>query len=180
MANGLTEREEKFLHAMLLDPTSPTECYIKAGYSHKAAKTGAHRLMKKPFIAAALAKARDERSARTNIDADKLLVQLDAEAFADIGDLFNDDDTLKPIRQWPKVWRQGLVAGIDVEELFEGRGESREKIGRVRKIKLADRTRIKELLGKHVNVQAFKEKVEHDASQSLLDVLADIHSKRRS
>ena len=70
------------------------------------------------------------------------------------------------------MWRQGLVAGIDVEELFEGRGKSREKIGRVRKIKLADRTRIKELLGKHVNVQAFKEKVEHDATERLVDLIA--------
>jgi phage terminase small subunit len=72
---------------------------------------------------------------------------------------------LKPIHDWPDIWRKGLVAGVDVEELYEGRGESREYVGRVHKVKLSDRIKRIELIGKHVMVQAFKDQI--DASGTI-------------
>lgn len=164
------ERWQKFVAAILLDPEANVErAYAKAGY--KPHQQAASRLYNRPEIQRMLAEARSERAERTKIDADKLLVQLDAEAFADMAELYDENMQLRPIKDWPLIWRQGLVAGIEVEELFEGRGAERVSIGFVRKVKLADRTRIKELLGKHVGVQAFKEKVEHEAGGSLLDLI---------
>ena len=143
--------------------------YVAAGYAPSA--SNASTMHSDPEVQAMLAEARAERAAATKIDANKLLVHLDAEAFADLADLYDDNMQLRPMKDWPLIWRQGLVAGIEVEELFEGRGADRVSIGYVRKVKLADRTRIKELLGKHVGVQAFKEKVEHEAGGSLLDLI---------
>ena len=61
---------------------------------------------------------------------------------------------------WPLIWRQGLVAGLDVETIGEG-------AGRITKIKLSDRVKRLELIGKHIDVQAFKEKIEHSGGITL-------------
>jgi hypothetical protein len=54
------------------------------------------------------------------------------EAEADLADLYDDDGNLLPIHDWPKIWRQGLVQGMDIEELFDGYAGDREQIGVVR------------------------------------------------
>ena len=64
--------------------------------------------------------------------------------------------SIKPPPEWPMVWRN-FISGIDMSELFEGRGDKREQIGILKKIKWPDKVRNLEMLGKHVNVNAFKE-----------------------
>lgn len=157
--NTLTPKQRRFVEEYLID-LNATQAAIRAGYSAATANQIGPELLAKPHIQAAIAEALAERSKRTKIDADWLLTRLADEAEADIADLYADDGTLKPVREWPLVWRKGLVAGVEVEELFEGRGEGREQVGRVRKVRLADRTKIKELIGKHVDVQAFRDRVE--------------------
>lgn len=132
---------------------------IRAGYSKRTAEAQASRLLSNVKVAAAVAAGQQARAERTQIDADWVLKRLAAEAEADLGDLYDEDGNLKPIKDWPTIWRQGLVQGIEVEELFEGKGEDREHIGRVRKIKLDNRVKRIELIGKHVQVQAFREQV---------------------
>lgn len=79
-----------------------------------------------------------------------------AEHVADLADLYGDDGQLLPVKEWPLIWRQGLVQGIEAEELtHEG-----VTMGIVRKVKLSDRVKRIELIGRHVNVQAFKEQLE--------------------
>jgi phage terminase small subunit len=80
----------------------------------------------------------------------------------------DDNGGLKPVHAWPLIWRKGLVAGVEVEDLWEGRGESREHIGRLHKVKLSDRIKRLELIGKHIDVQAFKEKIEVAGALSLV------------
>ena len=43
------------------------------------------------------------------------------------------------------------VAGFEIDELYDGRGEDRQKIGYVRKYKLLDRTPYLLMLGKYLN-----------------------------
>lgn len=157
----MSPRERRFKELLLADAEmNATEAARLAGFSAKTANTKGPWLRKRPDIAAEIDAALAERSKRTQIDADWLLTHLAEEATADIADLYDDAGNIKPVHQWPIVWRTGLVAGFEVEELYEGRGENREHIGRLRKVKLADRTRIKELIGKHVGVQAFVERKE--------------------
>lgn len=154
---ALNDKQAMFVREYLLD-LNATQAAIRAGYSAKTAKQQGARLLTNADVAAAVAAAKADRSERTKVDADWLLTRLADEAEADLADLYDPETgTLKPIHQWPLVWRKGLVAGVEVEELFEGRGEDREHIGRLRKVKLADRTKVKELIGKHVDVGAFKE-----------------------
>lgn len=105
-------------------------------------------------VAAFVAEAQAKRSERTEINADWVLKRLAEEATADVGDLYADDGRIKPVHEWPLIWRQGLVAGLEVETIGEG-------VGHLTKVKLSDRIKRIELIGKHVGVQAFKEKIEH-------------------
>lgn len=155
---ALTPKQQRFVEEYLLD-ANQTQAAIRAGYSPRTAEQQGYRLLRNVGVAAAIEAAQALRSERTKIDADWVLTRLAEEADADLADLYDKDMNLKPVHEWPEIWRKGLVAGVDVEELFEGRGDDRERIGTVRKLKLSDRIRRIELIGKHVNVQAFREQV---------------------
>ena len=98
-----------------------------------------------------------ERTQRTDIDAGYLLTRLSRELEADLADLYNiEDGSLKAVHDWPLIWRQGLVAGVETSD-----------DGTVDKIRISDRTKRLEMIGKHVDVQAFKERVEIDTNITL-------------
>ena len=157
------ERETRFIEAYLVDPNG-TQAAIKAGYSTRTAKSIAEELLKKPHIAAALEAARTARSERTKVDADWVLTRLVDGVKADLKDLFDDRGQLLPVAAWPEVWRTGLVIGVESfeEYEYEGRGKKRHRVatGMVRKVRLTDRIKHVELIGKHVDVRAFREQME--------------------
>lgn len=156
----LTDKQARFVEEYLLD-LNATQAAIRAGYSADTARSIGSENLTKPDVQDAIAAAKAERSARTKIDAAWVLQRLADEAEADVADLYTDDGMLKPVKEWPLIWRKGLVAGLDVEELFEGRGEDREHVGTLRKLRLSDRMKRIELIGKHVDVNAFRENVAH-------------------
>ena len=88
----------------------------------------------------------------------------------DVLDIMNDDLSLKPISEWPPIWRQ-YISGLDNMEEFDGRGDDRTMIGYLRKIKWPDKVKNLELLGKHISIGAFKERVElgNDPENPLTD-----------
>lgn len=152
----LTAKQVRFVQEYLLD-LNATQAAIRAGYSARTANRIGPELLTKPAVASAVAAAQAVRAERTKIDADWVLARLAAEADADIADLYTPDGSLLPVHDWPEIWRKGLVAGIDVEEIRE----EGVTVGTVRKLKLSDRIKRIELIGKHVNVQAFNDRVEH-------------------
>lgn len=160
----LTPRQQRFVDEYLVD-LNASQAAIRAGYSQKTAGVIGHQLLKKTLISAAISAGKAERSQKTQIDAKWLIERLAAEATADVADLYDDEGNLKPIRQWPMVWRQGLVSGMDVERLRsrnrEDDGDKREGTTLV-KLKLSDRTKRLELIGKHIDVAAFAERHEHE------------------
>ena len=107
-----------------------------------------------------------------------MLTRLVEEAEADLADLFVDN-VLKPIEEWPKIWRQGLVAGLDTQELFADQA----KIGNKVKLRLSDRIRRIELIGKHIGVNAFAERREISGPDGgpikVEDGLSDMEIARR-
>lgn len=167
----MTPKQEQFVREYLID-LNATQAAIRAGYSAKTAGAVGHELLKKPEIIEAIDAAKIERSTETKIDAAWVLKRLADEATADIADLYDDDGELLPVKDWPLVWRQGLVQGIEVEELFDGYGKERTQVGVVRKVRLSDRIRRIELIGKHVAVKAFEEQVAVTGLDALADRLA--------
>lgn len=157
----LKGKQELFCQEYLVD-LNATQAAIRAGYSKKTAyRTGCDNL-KKPHIAARIAELKAARVERVVADADYLLKRLLDEAEADLADLYTEEGSLKPVHQWPKIWRQGLVAGLEVQQQYEYKDGERVPDGVVVKAKLADRVRRLELLGKHIAVGAFAEKHHHE------------------
>lgn len=156
---GLTPKQERFVGEYLKD-LNATQAAIRAGYSAKTAEWIGPQLLGKTHVSEAIAAKMAERSQRTQIDADWLLLRLAEYADADLSDLHTQDGALKPVSEWPAAWRKGLVAGVEVFEEFAGSGPDRELIGHTRKVKLADRIKVLELIGRHIDVGAFREKVE--------------------
>lgn len=155
----MTPKQQRFVEEYLID-LNASAAARRAGYSARTADAIGRENLGKPTVAAAIAAAQNQRSERTRIDADWVLTQLAAEKTADLADLFDDNGNLKPIREWPEVWRRGPVVGVEAFEEYAGRGDERIAIGMVRKVKIADRTKHLDLIGRHVSVQAFKDRLE--------------------
>lgn len=151
---GLSHRHQRFVDEYIVD-LNGTEAAIRAGYSAKSARAQASQLLALPDVQAAVTEAQASRRERTKIDADWVLRRLADEADADLADLYDENGALKPVKDWPTIWRKGLVAGVEVEELRE----EGAAVGFVRKVKLSDRIKRIELIGKHVGVQAFREQL---------------------
>jgi phage terminase small subunit len=168
---ALTPKQSAFVAEYLID-LNATQAAIRAGYSERTANQQGPRLLENEDVRKAIDTAKIERSERTEIDSDWILKRLVDEAEADLADLFDDNNNLKPVEAWPKIWRQGLVAGVEVDALYEGVGENRVQIGEVKKLKLSDRVRRLELIGKHVRVNAFQEQVAMSGVEGLADRIA--------
>jgi phage terminase small subunit len=156
MGAALTAKQERFVDEFIID-LNASAAAVRAGYSEKTAQWIGPRLVSKSHVAAAISQRKAERSERTKIDADWVLRTLAAEKTADLSQIFDANHNLRPIQDWPMVFRTGLVVGVESFEEYEGQGKDRRFVGMVRKVKLVDRTRHIELIGKHIDVQAFRE-----------------------
>ncbi|EMF5696169.1 terminase small subunit [Enterobacter roggenkampii] len=146
----LTDKQELFAREYLKD-LNATQAAIRAGYSEdSAASQGCENLIK-PNIAKRIAELKTERNEEVGIDAAYVLRRLTEIDQMDVLDILLANGELKPIKDWPKVWRTTL-SGMDVVEMA-----SADSAALLKKIKWPDKVKNLELLGKHVNVQAFRE-----------------------
>jgi phage terminase small subunit len=113
------------------------------------------RALKKPHIKARIEELRAKVLKRHEITVDRVLRELGRVAFFDIRCIFTDDGNLKGPHDLDDD-TAAVVAGLEVEELWEGRGEDREQIGRLHKVKLADKLRALESLARHLGMFAGK------------------------
>lgn len=157
---------------------SAQEAYRLAGY---VGLGNVARLTKHPIVAARVAELLGQGARRTEITAARTIAELGRIAFADIRGLFNKDGALKPVSQWPDDLARAIAA-LDTDELFDGRGRRRQRIGLARKVRLADKLRALEMLGRSFGL--FKDKVEvrttveQMSDEELAAVIADVRELR--
>lgn len=167
MAN-LTPKQQRFVEEYLID-LNATQAAIRSGYSEKTAKSIGQENLTKPDIQKAIEEAQNKRQEQTQIDAAYVLKRLVEIDQMDVLDIMDDDGNVKPLRDWPKIWRQ-YISNIETISMDDGEGW-------LKKIKWPDRVKNLELLGKHVSVGAFKDKVEHSGKleiQSLSDLMDEL------
>lgn len=130
----LTDKQAAFVEEYLVD-LNATQAAIRAGYSARTANAKAGELMLLPHIVAAIEEAKRERSERTRITADYVL------------------------RQAVKLHERCMQ---EVEPLTNRRGEpiSDEEGRPVYVFNAAGAAKALELIGKHIDVQAFNERTE--------------------
>lgn len=146
----LTDKQELFAREYLKD-LNATQAAIRAGYSEKTAKEVGYENLTKPHVLELVAELKAQRVEQTGIDAAYVLRRLTEIDQMDVLDILLANGELKPIKDWPKVWRTTL-SGMDVVEMA-----SADSAALLKKIKWPDKVKNLELLGKHVNVQAFRE-----------------------
>ena len=100
---------------------------------------------------------------------ERLIQELQSIATLDVKELFGDDGRLLPIDQWSQAARASVV-GVEVFEEYEGRGDERVQTGWNKKVKLADKLKALELIGR--NLGAWKDKVEHTGTLTLEDIIS--------
>lgn len=167
----LTDLQERFCQEYIKTPENQTDAATRAGYSAKSAHNAASRNMDEPRIQKRIAELMTERNKRLRVSADYVLMRLVEIDQMDVLDIMNDDMSLKPVSEWPKVWRQYLT-GFELADMFEGRGDDKELVGILKKIKWPDKVKNLELIGKHVDVMAFKERVEVSGTVTIADRMA--------
>ncbi|HAA07674.1 MAG TPA: terminase small subunit [Acinetobacter schindleri] len=151
MAN-LTPKQQRFVEEYLID-LNATQAAIRAGYSEKTAKSIGQENLTKPDIQKAIEEAQNKRTEQTQIDAAYVLRRLVEIDQMDVLDIMDDQMKIRPVNEWPKVWRQ-YVVNLENLELSDGEGC-------FKKIKWPDKVKNLELLGRHVSVGAFKDKIVH-------------------
>lgn len=174
----LTPKQERFVQEYLLD-LNATQAAIRAGYSAKSADKIGSQLLGKTGVSAEIARAMEARNARTGIDADWVLRRLAQDATADLADLYDDNGGLKAVKEWPMAWRTGLVAGVETVHERDGVDpDGNPSFVTVRKVKLLDRSKLLEMIGKHIEVGAFKEKVEHSGEIKTPELKLVLHGTK--
>ena len=153
----LNQRQEMFCREYIKD-LNGTQAAIRAGYSPKTADRMAYELLKKPEIQAFVLQSKAERVEEVKVDANYVLKRLIEIDEMDVADILDDGGDFLPIRKWPKTWRTTL-SGLDIAIINSGDTETILK-----KIKWPDKVKNLELLGKHIGVGAFTEKVDHTSS----------------
>lgn len=166
---SLTAKQARFVEEYLID-LNATQAAIRAGYSEATARSIGAENLTKPDILEAIIEAQAKRSERTKIDADYVLQRLVAIDQMDVLDIMDDKMQMRPLSEWPQVWRQ-FINNVESIELSDGEGW-------LKKIKWPDKVKNLELLGKHVAVGAFKDKIEHSGKIDLNSVSDEALDKR--
>lgn len=166
----LTAMQEAYCQSYIKTPENQTQAAINAGFSPNTAHVKASVMMRDERIQKRIAELMEERNKRLRVSADYVLLRLVEIDQMDVLDILNDDGTLKPISQWPKIWRTTL-SGFDLSSTIMNMDEtSIETI--LKKIKWPDKVKNLELIGKHVDVNAFKERLEVSGTVTIADRMA--------
>lgn len=136
----MTNKQEKFCQEYMID-LNATQAAIRAGYSPKTANEQAGRLLVNVSIQNRIAQLQAEQSRRTGISADRVLRELAKVAFANAGDIIDADATLKEDASPDDL---AAVQSVRVK-VFGQDGVERE-------IKLADKLKALDLLGRHIGL----------------------------
>lgn len=162
---ALNKKQQTFVDEFLID-LNATQAAIRAGYSEKTAGQIGDENLKKPEIATAIREAQDARAERTKIDADYVLKRLGDIDQMDALDILDNAGNIRPIKEWPRVWRT-TISGLDLHEMLTGDTETI-----VRKIKWPDKIKNIELIGRHVSVQAWKDTLKLDVTDKVAELIA--------
>lgn len=142
----LTGKQEAFCNEYLVD-LNGTKAAIRAGYAVDSAAEMASENLRKPHIQARITELRQSVGKAFNITRERIAQELAKIAFSNVAEAFEEDGSLKSPENWPDGLA-GVIAGVESDELFEGAGKDRERVGFTKKIKLWDKTKAIEILNR--------------------------------
>lgn len=137
---GITEiSHQRFVDEVLKDFN------VKAAYqrirpevTEKSAEALGSKMLRNIKVQELIAQRIKQLTESTDTHVIKALTEARRIAFSNIKQLFDDDGKLKDIKDIPDE-AAACIASIEIETLYEGRGEGRIPIGTTRKVKLWDK-----------------------------------------
>lgn len=147
---ALTQKQKLFIDEYLID-LNATQAAIRAGYSPRNADKIGSELLGKTRVSDAIKTAMAERSKRTGINQDRILMELAKIALVNPENVVNFDEAT--IREDALPEDLAAVASVKVKRFPTKDGEGIE-----REIKFYDKTKALDLAGRHLGM--FKDKLE--------------------
>jgi len=155
----MTDAQKRFCDEYLID-LNATRAY-KVAYlrckKDETANVNGSKLLRNAKVQEYISERMKEREKRTEITQDMVIKELAKIAFLDIRKLYTENGQLKNIADMDSE-TAGAISSLETLEEYEGYRDDREKIGDTQKVKLLDKTKALELLGRHLGM--FKDKVE--------------------
>ena len=157
MAGKLTAKQKCFVDEYLLD-LNATQAAIRAGYSVRNADKIGPELLGNPRVSDAISEKMAERSRRTGISQDRVIQELARVAFVNPQNVIDTETgRIKPGASEDDL---ACIQSVKVKKTETARTKTVE-----REIKLADKMRALELLGKHLGM--YTDKVDMNADLDL-------------
>ena len=163
-------RHDRFCREYIKD-LNGTRAAIAAGYAKKSAKVTASRLLTNANVQALLAKLAKQHADKLDLSAEKVLSELSSMGFCNMLDYIKTTEEGNAYVDLSNLTREQAAAipEITVDEYMEGKGKHARKVKRT-KLKLVDKIRSLELLGKHLKL--FTERIEVGGTAGLAEALA--------
>ncbi len=161
----LTAKQKRFIEEYLID-LNATQAAIRAGYSPHTAKEIGYENLAKPHIRARVEKALAERSRRTGINQDRVIRELARIALVNPVDVINMDEAT--IRDMASQDDTAAILSVKVKRIPTENGDITE-----REIRMADKIKALELLGKHLGMFTDKLNVNAEMAVKIVDDIDD-------
>ena len=158
-------RYETFCQEYLVD-LNATQAAIRAGYAVDSAGVTGARLLKNAKISARIGQLMAERSKRTGVNADRVVRELARIAFANPKEIINFDDAT--IRDSANDDDTAAIASVKVKKT------SGKTNGIEREIRMNDKNKALELLGRHLGM--FNDKLTLGADEETKQALKSLQS----
>ena len=161
----LTAKQQRFVEEYQID-LNATQAAIRAGYSPSSAYNIANENMNKHEIRARIDQSLAERSKRTGINADRVIKELARIALVNPPDVINALDAT--IRDDASRDDTAAILSIKVKRIPTQEGEIVE-----REVKMADKIKALELLGKHLGMFENKLNITGSVPVTIVDDVDD-------
>ena len=139
----LTEKQQRFVDEYLID-LNATQAAIRAGYSVKTANEQGSQNLAKLSIQQAIAEQMAERSKRTGINQDRVVLELAKIALVKMTDIVDSQGRIKSDASPDDL---ACIESVKYKESESDTGSSVE-----REVKIASKLKALELLGKHLGM----------------------------
>lgn len=139
----LNRKQQAFVDEYLID-LNATQAAIRAGYSVDSAKEIGCENLTKPNIQEAVARAMAERSRRTGINQDRVVLELAKIGFVKITDIVDNTGKIKDTATDDDL---ACIESVKYKRSDSECGSSVE-----REVKIASKLKALELLGKHLGM----------------------------
>ena len=140
----MTRKQKLFVEEYLID-LNATQAAIRAGYSVKTAREQASQNLTKLNIQQEISEKMAERSKRTGVNQDRIVLELAKIAFVNAADVIDSDDAT--IKAGATADDTAAIQSVKVKVIPTKEGEGVE-----REIRLNDKLKALELLGKHLGM----------------------------